>query len=305
MNPLVSVVIPTYNRAKVLPRAIESVINQTYKKWELLIVDDGSSDGTKELVQKRYLNEGRIKLVKRPKDRPKGANACRNIGMEKAIGKFIAFLDSDDEWLPNHLNDCIAQTQKNEKFSGTYSGYILKRENYKFKKKSRPIKESESYLDFLLNSRAPTPSYFLNRKKAMYIKFDESLQRHQDWDFFIRFGKKYEWTFNKALNVIVYWEINSITKKIDFASCIKFYNKYGYTITNTKSKMQYLHSMYRRAIVLEDPASSFYKNELGKLDYFKGLALNYPNLYRTYERAKSKLYVNRVKEVAKYYLGNL
>src|SRR5690554_6032761 len=104
---LISVVIPTYNRVHVLPRAIDSVIAQTYPHWELLIVDDGSDDGTEELVAQYMNREPRIKFLERPSDRLRGGNACRNIGAEHAAGEYIAFLDSDDYWKQTRLAECV------------------------------------------------------------------------------------------------------------------------------------------------------------------------------------------------------
>lgn len=90
-NPFFSVVIPTFNRAKVLPRAINSVLSQSFKDFELIIVDDGSTDSTKELVETLY--EGRLKCIQQANA---GVSAARNFGVQFANGKYIIFLDSDD-----------------------------------------------------------------------------------------------------------------------------------------------------------------------------------------------------------------
>jgi glycosyltransferase involved in cell wall biosynthesis len=102
---LVSVIIPTYNREKLLPRAIDSVINQTYPNWELLIVDDRSSDNTEALVKKYISMDSRIKYLKNR--RKKGPSGARNYGIINSKGEYIAFLDSDDEWAPHHLEESI------------------------------------------------------------------------------------------------------------------------------------------------------------------------------------------------------
>jgi glycosyltransferase involved in cell wall biosynthesis len=98
--PLVSVVTPTYNRADSLGRAIESVINQTLTDWELIVVDDGSTDSTTELVTQRYARDPRVKLIRQENQ---GVSGARNTGLHVSAGKYIAFLDSDDEYLPHHL----------------------------------------------------------------------------------------------------------------------------------------------------------------------------------------------------------
>ena len=98
-NPTVSVIIPTYNRAHLIKRAIQSVLNQTYQDFEVIIVDDASTDNTEEVV--KSFNDPRIRYIRHEKN--KGAAAARNTGIKTARGKYIAFQDSDDEWLPEKL----------------------------------------------------------------------------------------------------------------------------------------------------------------------------------------------------------
>jgi glycosyltransferase involved in cell wall biosynthesis len=94
-SPLVSVIIPTYNRGNLLVDAVESVIAQTYNKYEIIVVDDGSTDNTSDLI-KRYTDTGKIKYVPRPSDLVRGANSCRNFGLLLSKGELIKWLDSDD-----------------------------------------------------------------------------------------------------------------------------------------------------------------------------------------------------------------
>jgi len=92
----ISVIIPTYNRASTIKEALNSVLNQTYSDWECIIIDDGSTDHTETVIMD-YINlDNRFIYIKRPFSRKKGAAACRNIGLEMAIGNYIQFLDSDD-----------------------------------------------------------------------------------------------------------------------------------------------------------------------------------------------------------------
>ena len=98
--PLVSVILPTYNRADTIRRAIESVRNQTLQDWELLVVDDGSTDDTADVIAARYAGEPRLKLIRQENQ---GVSAARNTGLRASSGKYLAFIDSDDEFLPHHL----------------------------------------------------------------------------------------------------------------------------------------------------------------------------------------------------------
>lgn len=109
-NPLVSVIIPTYNRAELIGETLQSVKNQTYQNWECIVVDDGSDDNTEELIENLSQKDSRYKFFKRDKA-PKGGPACRNIGIENAKGEFIIFLDSDD-FLANFCLELRVQFMK-------------------------------------------------------------------------------------------------------------------------------------------------------------------------------------------------
>lgn len=101
MIVFISIVIPTYNRGKFISRAIDSIINQNYKNLEIVIVDDGSTDDTENVIKKYQIGEKRIKYIKNTVNR--GVNYSRNCGIKASTGEWIAFLDSDDEYLPSSL----------------------------------------------------------------------------------------------------------------------------------------------------------------------------------------------------------
>lgn len=103
---LISIIIPTYNRAVVIQKALDSVIAQTYINWECIVVDDGSTDATLEVLKKYNEQDSRILFFKRER-LPKGAPTCRNIGLEHAKGDYVIFLDSDDYLLPFCLEQRI------------------------------------------------------------------------------------------------------------------------------------------------------------------------------------------------------
>ena len=116
MSNLVSIIMPSYNTAKFIEETVNSVLNQTYTNWELIIVDDCSTDNTDEVVSQ--FNDERIKYIKNEKN--SGAAISRNRALQEAKGKWIAFLDSDDVWLPEKLKKQIAFMEKNGyKFSYT------------------------------------------------------------------------------------------------------------------------------------------------------------------------------------------
>jgi len=103
-RPVVSVILPTFNRSHLLPRAVQSVVDQTITNWELIIVDDGSTDETASVVERyRPVLGNRLVYLRSATGQPAGASASRNRGIDRARGSFLAFLDSDDEFLPTKL----------------------------------------------------------------------------------------------------------------------------------------------------------------------------------------------------------
>src|ERR1043166_1854397 len=108
-GPLVSVVLPTYNRAHTLARAVRSVLAQSHRHLEIVVVDDGSTDATVALVQKLALEDPRVRLVQQAN---RGPAAARNTGVRQARGEFVAFQDSDDEWLVEKLERQLAALER-------------------------------------------------------------------------------------------------------------------------------------------------------------------------------------------------
>ena len=104
-EPLVSIIVPTYNRAYCIGRTINSVISQSYQNYEIIIIDDGSTDNTHEYLKNEYANEGRIRYIRQDNG---GVSSARNRGLREAKGKYIALLDSDDVWMPWKLEAQVA-----------------------------------------------------------------------------------------------------------------------------------------------------------------------------------------------------
>ncbi|MDM8218952.1 glycosyltransferase family 2 protein [Parasutterella secunda] len=121
LNPLVSIVIPCYNSERYIDECIQSVLNQTYSNWELLLIDDCSTDSTYAKILKYSTNDPRIKLFQTTSPSG-GPSHPRNIGLSQAKGSYISFLDSDDLWLPNKLSEQIKYIQKYN-VSFVYSNY--------------------------------------------------------------------------------------------------------------------------------------------------------------------------------------
>ncbi len=181
---MVSVVIPTHNRVDLLPRAIESVLNQTYKDIELIVVSDGSTDGTDEFMGK-YANNSRIKYINYQP--AKGGNFARNSGIDAASGDYVAFLDDDDEWLPNKVEKQVALMEADKEVGLVYTGinciYVNENITYPFIPKLRGDLSKEILFQNCVGS---TSSVMLRRSHCRACRFDENLQALQDFDLWIK-----------------------------------------------------------------------------------------------------------------------
>lgn len=114
MDKRVSIIIPNYNRENLILHTLESIKNQDYKNWECIIIDDHSTDNSCEVIQFFIRDDKRFKLFKRPEERPKGANACRNFGFELSKGFYIQWFDSDDIMVRNHLSYLVKAIETKE-----------------------------------------------------------------------------------------------------------------------------------------------------------------------------------------------
>ena len=176
-NNLVSIVTPSYNCEPFIAETIQSVINQTYTNWELLIVDDNSSDNSVAIIKEFLLIDTRIQLFQQ--DVNQGAAIARNIGIEKSKGEFIAFLDSDDLWMPKKLELQIAFMQKND-FNFTHTSYFFIDESSKVLPKTYVVKGKLSYKDMLYTNRIGCLSVVLNQSKMGKI-FMPNMRKRQDY----------------------------------------------------------------------------------------------------------------------------
>jgi len=293
MKPLVSIVIPHYNRDQIIRVAITSVLNQEFEDWECLIVDDGSSEQSKKSIRNflSELDNKKISYFDRPLNRGKGANACRNFGVEKAAGEYIAFLDSDDSWPTDYLLESCKFKDEIENFSASYSGSTIYRDKKETVQHSRSIHSTEGLFDFLLSPYviAQTSSYFLKKEIVEKVRFDECLKRHQDYDFFIRLGQQYNWSYNPNCKTFIDW--STIDQRVtDFKSCITVYTRHKDEFKNRKIQMGYLVSCLGMA--LRENANNtiigFYQTELKNIGYRRKIGLifmvNFPKLFKYYKK---------------------
>jgi len=185
--PKISVIIPTYNRLELLKRSIDSIFNQTYKDFELIVVDDGSTDKTKEFC----LNDNRIIYLHQENQ---GVSAARNSGIKISKGEWITFLDSDDEWLPNKLEKQMEYAKNNPNIKIIHSNEIWIRNgvrvNEKFKHKKMGGWIYKNSLPLCLIS----PSVVIIKKELLdeVGVFDTSFTYAEDYDLWLRITPYYE-----------------------------------------------------------------------------------------------------------------
>ncbi|AEH45966.1 glycosyl transferase family 2 [Thermodesulfatator indicus DSM 15286] len=186
MKPLVSVIIPTYNREKFLKEAIESVLAQTFRSFELIVVDDASTDKTPYLVSRYPLRY--VRKVKR-----QGVSAARNTGIRLAQGEFIAFLDSDDLWLPEKLAEQIAFFERRPEAVAVQTEEIWIRRGKRVNPRKRHEKPSGYFFDRALELCLISPSgVMLKRKVFREIGlFDESFLACEDYELWLRLLTRY------------------------------------------------------------------------------------------------------------------
>jgi len=184
---MISIIIPTYNRAHLISETLNSIIAQTYTNWECIIVDDGSIDNTEELITDLIKKDDRFQYYKRPEDKIKGVNSCRNYGFHLSKGNYINWLDSDDLLKPDALHVLLSS------FSEMIDVVVAKVELVNFEKQIK-IRESN------IRSKNLIEDYYINNvafyvcgplwKRDFLLKqnmlFDELISNLDDWDFNLR-----------------------------------------------------------------------------------------------------------------------
>ncbi len=177
LNPTVDIIIPNYNKGLFIEECIESVLNQTYKDWQLYIIDDASNDNSRKILDK-YFNKANINITYLNKN--KGPYFCRNLGIRKSKSDLISFLDSDDYWTKNKLKDQISfMIDKNYDF--TYSDYFFFFKNDKQNLKETRVQKKFLFKDFIKDSSINSSTMILKRNIVGLTKFKKV--KHEDYLF--------------------------------------------------------------------------------------------------------------------------
>ncbi|WP_433779215.1 glycosyltransferase family 2 protein [Flavobacterium anhuiense] len=258
-NPLVSIIIPTYNRADLLGETLDSILTQTYENWECIIVDDGSTDNIFKVIHKYLERDSRFQFYTRPDNEPKGGNGARNYGFKLSKGELINWFDSDDVMLNNFLETKIKAFSHELDFlitSGYYADHVL--ENRK------PVVLNENadlFKDYCLwKLQILTPS-ILFRKSFLLEKelFSYKITRGQETEFFSRLFFNVCQSKYKIINIGLFlYRQHEETKSYQNNQYIKVY----------KSSQTYIALQnFKRSLMLGDnDLLKYYYN--GILDYF-------------------------------------
>ncbi len=207
---MISVIIPTYNRANRIKASLESVMTQTYTDIEIIVVDDGSADNTEEVI--RSLNDGRIKYVRYEINQ--GACHARNVGIDEAEGDYIAFHDSDDVWKRDKLEkqlECIEQNNADM--------LLCKIEVHKSNGKIEyyPEVNKSCFVDYglvLAGGVGSTQTFMAKARVFKDIHFDELMPRSQDTEVLIRISKKYKIYYLNEVLCCKYDQDDSLTRNV-------------------------------------------------------------------------------------------
>ena len=302
-NPLVSIIIPTYNSSKYIEDALNSVITQDYVNKEIIIVDDGSSDDTIAKLTP-YLDE--IKIIKQ---KNMGSGAARNNGLENSNGKYIAFLDSDDLWLPGKLSAQIEYLEEHPDVKLVYGSW----DSFK----NDPVQEIKSLSNTAITSTEIdressgwiydkliedcivwTSTVVMHRELLTTVGyFDVNLRRGQDYDYWLRVSRVTQ--IHKLLNLVSLYRIHneSITRRpldINYGFLIfdKLKKNWGYTGPNGQ-KISYSALNKRIADIWYGYAYQHYhhgNHDIALISYAKSLSY-WPFRLSTWKAALMPLYM--------------
>ena len=191
---MVSIIMPSFNSEEFICESIQSVLEQTYKNWELIIIDNGSKDNTVNHIYKFQKSSKKIRLIHNLHNR--GAGYARNIGLEISKGKYIAFLDSDDFWDITFLEKMINFSEKNN-FYFVYCPYFLLKKEVNILNTVLP---KATVKNILLSNPLSCLTVLIEKQKINY-QFDINLRTHEDIDLWIKIIKNYgcAYSFNMPL----------------------------------------------------------------------------------------------------------
>lgn len=273
---MVSVIIPTYNRADTIGSSIKSVLNQSYQNFEIIIVDDASTDNTSRIVEK--INDPRICYLK--SDKRIGANGARNLGIQNSHGEYIAFQDSDDIWKNDKLEKQIRMFQEDKELDIVYSRYA--RHSFDGMVRFVPSKKytknmlQEGITHILAETNVIGTPTMIVKKRCFYEcrMFDLDIPRLQDWEINIDFVQHYKYGFVDEALVDSYLSTNSITNvvksKLESQALIVRKHKDFFETQGTMD----MHLAQLANLALKEKRLQDLQEFLGEMLFYKSIYIN-------------------------------
>ena len=234
MNELVSIITPCYNSEKFLDECISSVLNQTYQNWEMLIIDDNSSDNSSILINSYSKKDERIKPLYLNDNI--GAAMARNKAISKAKGKYLAFLDSDDVWLPKKL-EVQTNFMKKNNCSFVFSSYSVISENEK-PNYTISVPETITYKRYLKNTIIGCLTVMLDKEKFKKIEMP-NLRSSHDMALWLNLLKQEKYAYGIAQDLAIYREHKSSNTSNKFRAIYDVWNVY-----RKHEKLNLFYSIY-------------------------------------------------------------
>lgn len=212
--PRISVILPVWNREWIVLASVQSVLGQTFRDLELIIIDDGSTDGT--IRRLATLDDPRVRVIACPTNR--GAAAARNVGISEARGPLIAFQDSDDLWIETHLESLVQRFDASGPRVGlTYCVKVVRHgdRTWQTPAKNQEPPQGNVLSDLLRENFISTPAALVRRSCLEHVGgFDESLPSLEDWELWIRVAKSYDVAFAAETRVLGTRSANSISNNL-------------------------------------------------------------------------------------------
>ena len=276
----VSVIIPTFNRLSLISRAIDSVLKQTFKPFEIIVVDDGSSDNTSTFIKNNY------KSVKLIKQKNLGVSKARNVGIKNSSGDWIALLDSDDEWEKNKLEVQIKSLTEYDYYSVCHTNEIWIRNGTRVNQKKRHQKYGGHIFDKCLDICRISPSSIIFQKNIINEVgwFDENLSICEDYDLWLRITANFKILFidkplvikygghsdqlSKSVNGIEAYRIKSLENLLSNTRLIKDYKRLAIEMLITKLRI------YKKGLLKRQKSNELLKVNR-KIKFWKNKLIEY------------------------------
>lgn len=286
-SPRISVIIPTYNREDLILKALESINNQTFKDYEILIIDDASTDNTEQVI--KNLNHPKIRYFKLEKNG--GQCIARNFGSKHVRGEYIAFLDSDDEWLPRKLELQIGLFEQGSDRLGAVYGYLYQKDVIKDKMSlsDKGYHRGDIHSEMMQGFCPPTPSLFMVKRCAFESVdgFDESLITFVDLDLWLRLSENYDFDYVEEPLIIKYEQIgdqyiNNFEKRYNgFHLFIEKWKDYIYSRTGSVGLRKFKKNLtYKLAFpFLDHPPANLRKDILKLIGLLIRVRSTHPKRY--------------------------